>query len=140
MSDRFFLDTNILVYSVDLNSPNKQVLANNLVRNAIESRRGVISYQVVQEFFSVAFRFQTPMELDDAERYLATTLRSLPVVHSSYALFVRALQLNRHNSLSWYDSLIVAAALEVECGILYSEDFQDQQQFGKLKVVNPFRQ
>ena len=78
MSDRFFLDTNILVYSVDLNSPNQQVLANNLVRNAIETRRGVISYQVVQEFFSFAFRFLTPMELDDAERYLATTLPSLP--------------------------------------------------------------
>jgi predicted nucleic acid-binding protein len=139
MSARFFLDTNILVYSVDLNSPGKQVLANGLIRNAIESGRGVISYQVVQEFFSVAFRFKTPMSLDDGERYLATTLRPLLAVHSSYSMFARALHLNRQNSLSWYDSLIVAAALESQCEILYSEDFQDRQRFGELKVVNPFR-
>jgi predicted nucleic acid-binding protein len=79
------------------------------------------------------------MSLDDGERYLATTLRPLLAVHSSYSMFARALHLNRQNSLSWYDSLIVAAALESQCEILYSEDFQDRQRFGELKVVNPFR-
>src|SRR3989442_16006679 len=120
--DRFFLDTNILVYSVDLEAPGKQRVASELVRSAVGSGKGMISYQVVQEFFSVVLRFKSPMHVEDAERFLATTLRSLLRMHSSYSLFVSALQLNRQSSLSWYDSLIVAAALEGRCGILYSED------------------
>jgi predicted nucleic acid-binding protein len=138
MSDRFFLDTNVLVYSLTSGAPEKQGVAVALIDRAIESGKGVISYQVVQEFFSVAFRFKSPISLDDAERYLSTTLRPLLAVHSSYSIFGKALQLNRQNSLSWYDSLIVAAALESKCETLFSEDLQDQREFDDLKIINPF--
>lgn len=139
MSDRFFLDTNIFIYSLPANPSRKQERAAELVDRAIDSGTGVISYQVVQEFFSVAFRRFTPkMTFAEAELYLATTLRSLVIVHSSYSLFIEALTLSRRHSLSWYDSLILAAASESECGILYSEDFQHGQSFGNLKIQNPF--
>jgi len=139
MSDRFFLDTNIFVYALPSNPLGKKDRAAELLERAISSGKGVISYQVVQEFFSVAFRRFTPrMTFAEAEQYLAATFQPLLVVHSSYSLYLEALTLSRRYSLSWYDSLIVSAASESQCRILYSEDLQHGQSFGSLKVQNPF--
>src|SRR5580700_11899505 len=139
MSDRFFLDTNIFVYSFDMNSPKKAAQAKKLIRRAIETRGGIVSYQVVQEFFNVALhRFAKPMSGADAEQYLATTFRPLLSVHSSPALYGEALRIGASFRLAWYDSLIVASAIEGQCGVLYSEDFQDGQQIGSVTISNPF--
>ena len=78
------------------------------------------------------------MSLADAEQYLSITFRPLLAVHSSVSLYVEALRLGSRHGLSWYDALIVAAALEGNCGILYSEDLQHGRSFGSLKVQNPF--
>ena len=140
MNGRFFLDTNIFVYSFDQTAPRKSVRASELIRNAVRSRNGVVSYQVVQEFFNVAFRrFARPMTAAEAEQYLTTTFRPLMAINSSAALYVEAFRLTSTYSLSWYDSLVVAAALEGGAQILYSEDFQDGQEFGNLRIENPFR-
>ena len=127
MSARFFLDTNIFVYSFALTEPAKASRAAELIRDGLETRKGIVSYQVVQEFFNVAInRFARPMSAFATEEYLGTVFRPLLfAVHSSPALFVSALQLHHRHHLSWYDSLIVAAALETNCEILYSEDLQD---------------
>jgi predicted nucleic acid-binding protein len=139
MRDRFFLDTNIFVYSFGENAPKKAERAAKLIRRAIETGQGIVSYQVVQEFFNVALRrFAEPMSGAEAEQYLATTFRPLLAVHSSHALYNRALQLATSPSLSWYDCLIVASAIEGGCGVVYSEDFQDGQRFGNLRIENPF--
>jgi predicted nucleic acid-binding protein len=139
MSDRFFLDTNILVYALGKALPAKQVVASRLVDEAIDSGIGMISYQVVQEFFNVAFRrFSPPMSTAEAEQVLAVTLRPLLAIHSSYSLYGQAFELTRRFSISWYDSLIVSAALEAECSVLYTEDLQHGQKFSELRVVNPF--
>ena len=139
MSARFFLDTNIFVYSFDPSSADKQQRAIQLVREAVSTRKGIVSYQVVQEFLNVALRrFTQPMSVPEAEQYLGTVLRPLLAVQSSAALISEALRLADRHKLSWYDSLIVAAAVEGGCGVLYSEDFQDGQQFGQLKIENPF--
>src|SRR5271168_1132480 len=119
MSDRFFLDTNIFVYSIDPRSPAKAGLASQLIREAILTRKGIISYQVIQEFFNVALkRFEIPIKMVDAERYFTTILRPLLSVQSSAALFSEALNLHRSHGFSWYDSLIVGAALRGQCGLL----------------------
>ena len=139
MSDNFFLDTNVFAYSNAGESPQKQRTADALIDRAINDSLGVISFQVIQEFFSVAFRrFKPPMSPSEAERFLATTFSQLRTVHSSCSLYQRALELSRRFSLSWYDSLIVAAALEAHCRILYTEDLQHNQKFDTLLVQNPF--
>jgi predicted nucleic acid-binding protein len=139
MSGRFFLDTNIFVYSFDASSPKKAAQAQKLIRNALETGGGIVSYQVVQEFFNVALRrFSKPMSSLDAQQYLSTTFRPLLAVHSSPALYGEALRIGARLKLPWYDSLIVASAIEGECGVLYSEDFQDGQQIGSLTLSNPF--
>jgi predicted nucleic acid-binding protein len=139
MSVRFFLDTNIFVYSFDDRSPKKAARAAELIRQGIDTRRGIVSYQVVQEFFNVALRrMAAPMTSADAEQYLSTTFRPLLAVHSSQSLYGEALQVRTRFKLAWYDALIVASALEAECDVLYSEDFQHGQKIRKLTVENPF--
>jgi predicted nucleic acid-binding protein len=139
MSGRFFLDTNVFVYSFDGTAPQKAKRARELIREAILTRRGIVSYQVVQEFFNVALRrFAVPLSALDAQQYLATTFRPLLALHSSSGLFGEALGLSEKAQLSWFDSLIVVSAIEAECEVLFSEDLQHGQKFGTLKVINPF--
>jgi predicted nucleic acid-binding protein len=141
MSGRFFLDTNVFVYEFDTRDLNKTDRASQLIRSAIFSKRGIVSYQVVQEFFSVAFtRFAKPLDLPSAEEYFSTIFKPLLAVHSSPRLFVDALRIHKENRFSWYDSLIVAAAQQAKCSILYSEDMQDGRRIDDLKIENPFRQ
>jgi len=139
MSDRFFLDTNIFVYSFDQTAPAKARKAAQLIRKALTTQKGVISYQVVQEFFNVALRrFSQPMRTADAEQYLSTVFRPLLGVHSSPALYAEALHLHAQSGSSWYDSLVVVSAIQARCDLLYTEDLQHGQRFGTLRIENPF--
>lgn len=140
MKDRYFLDTNILVYSLDRRDLRKAAKANALVLEGLTSGEGVISFQVVQEFFNLALkRFEIQMSHVDRDDYLERVFRPMLKVHSSIGLYSEALRLHSLNNLSWYDALIVCAAREAGCGTLYSEDLQHGQQFGRTRVVNPFR-
>jgi len=139
MSDRYFLDTNIFVYSLDPIEPRKEEIAQRLITRAVTSGRGVISYQVVQEFMNVALRqFQATMSTLELERYFFRVLLPMMRISSSAPLFLEALRLQARNQLNWYDSLVVAAALEGDCSILFSEDLQHGRRFGDLAVENPF--
>jgi len=139
MNDRFFLDTNVFVYSFDASAPAKARRATELIRRAVATGKGVVSFQVVQEFFNVALRrFAQPMTSADAEQYLAAVFRPLMAIHSSQVLYAEALRLNERYRLSWYDALIVAAAVEGQSTLLLSEDLQDGQRFDGLRVQNPF--
>ena len=139
MSGRFFLDTNIFVYAFDASAPAKARKAAHLVRQAADTGRGIVSYQVVQEFFNVALRrFAQPMSAAEAEQYLITVFRPLLAVHSSPALYVEALRITGKHRTCWYDSLIVAAALEGQCETLYTEDLQHGAKLEGLRIENPF--
>lgn len=139
MSANAFLDTNIFVYSFDLGDGAKRKIATQLIQEAVGSGEGVVSYQVVQEFFNVALRkFKTPFDDRQCETYLDTVFVPLLAVHSSIQLFERALELMPKLGASWYDSLVVAAAVEAGCVILYSEDLQHGRRIGGLEIRNPF--
>ena len=139
MSARFFLDTNIFVYTFDYSAPLKSRRATQLIKRASDSGAGIVSYQVVQEFFNVAFRrLQPPMTAAEAEQYLITVFRPLMAVHSSPALFMEGLRIAAKHRLPWYDSLIIAAAVEGQCELLYSEDFQQGRSIEGLRIENPF--
>ena len=140
MPGRYFLDTNIFVYAFDQSAPAKATKAQKLIREAIRSGLGVVSYQVVQEFFNVALRhFPKKMSLEEAQQFLAITFRPLLAVHSSPSLYSEALHLQSRHHFSWYDSLIVAASIESECELLYSEDLHHGQRIGEVQIRNPFR-
>ena len=139
MKDRCFLDTNIFVYSIDRRDLVKEQKAAKLIRDNLGSLKGVVSFQVVQEFFNVASkRLVAPMTIESCQLYLERVFIPLLRVHSSAALYGEALAFQGRYRLSWYDSLIVCAALHAECTILYSEDMQHGQRFGALQIRNPF--
>jgi len=139
MSDRYFLDTNIFVYTFDRAAAPKASKARKLIREALATQKGVTSYQVVQEFFNVALRrFSRPMKTAEAEQYLGAVFKPLLAVPSSLALYAEALRIQAQRGLSWFDSLIVSAATQARCDVLYTEDLQHGQSFGALRVVNPF--
>ncbi|HEY1264813.1 MAG TPA: PIN domain-containing protein [Terriglobales bacterium] len=140
MSAKFFLDTNIFVYAFDTSSPAKKRKAETLIEEALRTGAGVISYQVVQEFFNLAFRgFANPFTLADGEQYLVSVFRPLWAVHSSPALYLDAIRLRNRYQLQWYDSVIAAAALEAGCAKIYSEDFQHASEIDGVRIQNPFR-
>ena len=139
MSARFFLDTNVFVYSFDQSAPVKARRATQLIRESLATQKGVVSYQVVQEFFNVALRrFAQPMLPAECEQYLNTVFRPLIAIHSSQALYAEALRLHAQSGLAWYDSLIVSSALQAQCDVLFTEDLQPGQRFGSLQIQNPF--
>ncbi|MGA9981664.1 MAG: PIN domain-containing protein [Candidatus Sulfotelmatobacter sp.] len=139
MSGRFFLDTNIFVYTFDAKATAKAKTSARLIRRAADTGEGIVSYQVVQEFFNVALRrFSHPMSTAEAEQYLITVFRPLLAVHSSPAIYVEALRLMGKYRFAWYDSLILAAALESQCETLYSEDFHHGREIEGLRIENPF--
>jgi predicted nucleic acid-binding protein len=139
MNDRSFLDTNIFIYSIDRRDAGKEKKAADLIRDSLSSLKGVVSFQVVQEFFNVASkRLVAPMSIESAQLYLERVFLPLLRVHSSAALYGEALAFQGRYRLSWYDSLIVCSALHAGCTILYSEDMQHGQRFGTLEIKNPF--
>lgn len=139
MNDKFFLDTNIFVYTFDDRDPGKRDRARTLVTEALSGSRGVIGYQVIQEFLNAALRkFTKPLAAADAERYLAVILEPLCAVFAGVELYHQAIDISERWKYSFYDSLIIASALQANCTILYSEDLQHGQKIGNLRILNPF--
>lgn len=139
MNVKFFLDTNVIVYAFGPSFPEKAKIAQRLVAEGAADKHTIISYQVVQEFINVALRgFRQAIVRSDLESFVLTALFPMMAISSSPALLIAALRLQGENQLSWYDALIVAAAIQGGCKILYSEDLQHGRRFGDLVVENPF--
>jgi len=140
MSGADFFDTNVFVYLFDDHDARKQATAQSLVASALASDSGCISFHVVQETLHVLTRkFAKAASTQIAQDFLRDALAPLWRVQPSAALYVRTLDLQRRYRFSFYNSLIVAAALEAGCARLLSEDLQDGQRIEGLTVENPFR-
>lgn len=136
MSDRKFLDTNILIYAHDGRAAEKQARARELVRGLLRDRRGVVSQQVLQEFFAAATRkLRMPSEV--AREHVLTYTR-FEVVSLSNMDIVAAIDLHRLHRFSIWDALIVRSAMNSGCETLYSEDMQDGRKIESLTIRNPF--
>jgi len=139
MRDKFFLDTNILIYSFDQTEGDKQKIAQNLIADALTGSNGIISHRVIQEFLNAATRkFKSPLSISDCQNYLHIVLEPLCSVFSDFELYYHALDIMERWQYSFYDSLIIAAAIKGTCTILYSEDFQHKQKIQDLTILNPF--
>lgn len=136
MKGKFFLDTNIFVYTFHT-SPKKDKALEIIKKAHIEN--GCISYQVIQEFINVALKkFEIPIKYIDLQLYLNKVLFPVCEVFPSEKLYTEALEISERWKYSFYDSLIIASALESQCNILYSEDFQNGQKIRDIIIVNPF--
>lgn len=139
MSAKVFLDTNIFVYSFDLRDSRKRDVALDLIHKTSEATTARISYQVVQEFVNVATKkFSKPLKHSDARMYVESIMSPMWQLNSSLGLTIKALDIQERWSYSFYDSLIIASALESGCSVLYSEDLQHGQSIDGLRIINPF--
>jgi len=136
----FFLDTNLFVYTFDHSAPAKQRIARQWVRQALTTRRGVISSQVVQEFMNVALaKFDRPLGISEAREYLREVLQPLCQQFSSIPGYDHALLIREQTGYSWFDALIVAAAIEAKSTWLITEDLEHGRKIGTVTIHNPFR-
>lgn len=135
MNVEVFLDTNVLVYSMVTDDPR------SAIATALLERGGTISVQVLNEFTSTAIR-KLKRSWSDVTAALAAFRKLLPnPLPVTLAMHEAALEIAQRDRLSFYDALIVAAALEAGCSTLLTEDMQDGRVIdGRLTIQNPFAQ
>jgi predicted nucleic acid-binding protein len=139
MSDKCFVDTNILFYAHDLESGLKHERALALVDSLWISGSGVLSTQVLQEFCSSLRRkVHPPLSFDETRRRVENYLIWEMVVNTGQSV-LGALEIEARYKISFWDALIVHAAQSSGADILYSEDLNDGQVYGSIRVVNPLR-
>jgi predicted nucleic acid-binding protein len=138
MTSRSFFDSNVLVYTDDRTAPDKRDRALELLAAARRSGTGVLSTQVLQEYFVSATR-KLGVESALARRKVEIYSR-FDLVPVNLDLILAAIDLHRLHGLSLWDSLIVQAARSAGCSILYTEDLQHGRRWGELTIVNPFRE
>ena len=137
MSVDSFIDSNVFIYLFDKTNNNKRQCAEKLIQQALERGTACVSYQVVQETINVITR-KLNATADDARQLLDRVLIPLWRVNPTQMLYRRGLDLQARYQFSFYDSLIVAAALEAGCKTLLSEDLQHGQRIEQLTINNPF--
>lgn len=136
MAGRSFVDTNILVYTDDLDSPEKQAIALDLFADLRRTGTGVLSTQVLQEYFVVATRkLGVPPSI---VRRKVELLGRFGLVVLDLEHILAAADLTRLRSISYWDALIVQAAKSANCGVLFTEDLAHGATFEGLEIVNPF--
>ncbi len=139
MTDKSFLDTNILVCAYDLGDSRKQEKAQLILTDGIERDNLVLSVQVFGEFFNVVTRkIKIPMTPDEALSVISA-LEILPVVDIDLTMVKRAIDIQGAYEMSYWDSLIIAAAERAECKEVISEDLNDGQVYHGIPVRNPFK-
>jgi predicted nucleic acid-binding protein len=137
MSARSFFDTDVLVYTDDRGAPAKRRRAIELVAEHRRAGTGVVSLQVLQEYFVAATR---KLGVDPATaRRKVELLSELDVAVPDVSDVLAAVDLHRLHAFSFWDALVFRSASEAGCTVLYSEDFQDRRELGGVRVVNPFR-
>ena len=135
MPGKFFLDSNILLYAQDAGSPEKQRRSREVIAHLADSGDGVISTQVMQEFFVAATRKLRVSPL--AVKAILKTFTVFEIVIAGPALIHDAIDCSVLNAISFWDSLILAAAASAGCNTVYTEDLNPGQVIMGVKVQNP---
>jgi predicted nucleic acid-binding protein len=137
---KVFVDTNVLLYRFDRDSPRKQEIARIELRRLILDRAIVLSTQVLQEFYVASTRkLKQPLQPAQAGA-VVDYLARLPVLPVAVSTVQKAIALHRDCSLSFWDALIVRSAIEAGADVIYSEDMQAGQRIEGLTITNPFQQ
>jgi predicted nucleic acid-binding protein len=137
MSVRSFFDTNILIYADDKGAPAKQKRAVELVSEHRRSRTGVISLQVLQEYFVTVTR---KLHVDArVARRKVELLAEFDVASPDVADVLAAIDLHRLHDINFWDALIVRSAKQAGCSVLFSEDLQAAREIDGVRIINPLQ-
>lgn len=136
MGGRSFFDTSVLVYADDKAAPAKQRRAVNLVAEHLRARSGVVSLQVLQEYFVTITR---KLHVDPAiARRKVELLAEFDVATLEVMDVLAAIDLHRLHGFSFWDALILQAAKRTGCSVLFSEDLQEARKVDGISIINPF--
>ena len=138
MNDRIFVDTNVLIYAHDQDAGKKYAVASKLVEELWGNHLGVVSTQVLQEFYvNITRKIPKPIPKAAAavyvERYFVW-----PVVRISATTIRKAFEIETRDRLSFWDAMIVSAALHAGAATILSEDMNSGQKIAGINIVNPF--
>jgi predicted nucleic acid-binding protein len=137
MADKFFVDTNILIYAHDRSAGRKHENARQLVERLWDTGHGVLSTQVLQELcVNLRRKLARPLPLEEI-RWLIRDYLSWEIVVNTPESVIRALEIEVRYKISFWDALILQAAESSGAAALYSEDLATGQKFGTIRVVNP---
>lgn len=132
-----FVDTNVLLYAWNPEASHKQTISIELLERLSLDDNGAISIQVLMEFYATATRkYRMP---DALIEQAISDFQRWQIHRPDYSSVIEAIHLHHRHKLHWFDAMILNSAIETGCEILWTEDFQDGQQFGNLVVRNPYR-
>jgi predicted nucleic acid-binding protein len=138
MPDKYFVDTNILLYAHDRSTGLKHERAKALVEQLWDSGGGVLSTQVLQELcINLRRKIARPLPLEEVRPLIEDYLSWEIVVNDSESV-LRALEIEARYKTSFWDALILQAAEQSGAAVLYSEDLSAGQKYGVVRVANPF--
>jgi predicted nucleic acid-binding protein len=137
--ERWFLDTNVLVYLFDAKTPDKQAIARSLWDRACREAVPVLSTQVLQEFFATVTKtVKQGVPIPAARQAILEFSAIADIAAISVPLIAAATRRVEVSSFSFWDSLIIESAIDSGAQRLWTEDLQDGETFGELMIVNPF--
>jgi predicted nucleic acid-binding protein len=137
MGEKFFVDTNILIYAHDTSAGLKHARARQLIETLWDTGKGVLSTQVLQELcVNLRRKVAKPPSVDDLRRLIQDYLSWEIVVNSPQSI-IQALEIEVRYKVSYWDALVIQAAETSGAAVLYSEDLADGQRYGPVQVVNP---
>lgn len=137
MKDRCFIDTNILIYPFDNSNSSKQKACSTFLTQILVNAEPVISTQTLGEFFNVVVR-KLNFPKQDAMFEVQKLTETFPVYEIKTENVLHAMQISNATQFSYWDSLILAMAIDTGCSVLYSEDLSNGQEIEGIKIVNPF--
>jgi predicted nucleic acid-binding protein len=133
---KIFIDTNIFIYTLDQKDEKKRDLARKIVKKVVESHQPVISTQVVKEFYVVA---SNKLKADPiVVKNIIHNFHNMEIVNNDLELIEQAIDISILSQLSFWDSLVIAAAEKANCEYVLSEDLNSGQSYRGVKVLNPF--
>jgi predicted nucleic acid-binding protein len=137
MSDKTFVDTNVLIYAHDIDAKAKHQLAKNVLRELWSQRSGVLSMQVLQEFYvNVTRKIASPLPKADARRVLNSY--SIWCVETTPTEIAAAFRIEDESRIGFWDALIVASAAKAGTVRILSEDLNAGQMIAGIRIENPF--
>jgi predicted nucleic acid-binding protein len=139
MADKYFVDTNILIYAHDPASGSKRDRARQLIEHLWQSGQGVLSTQVLQELcVNLRRKVARPLPVDEIQQLIQDYL-SWEVIVNTPQSTIQALEIELRYKVSFWDALVINAAETAGAAILYSEDLATGQKYGSVRVMNPLK-
>ncbi|MCL6642818.1 MAG: PIN domain-containing protein [Candidatus Bipolaricaulota bacterium] len=139
MNDKYFVDTNILVYAYNADEKEKHAQAAALLQELWDRKTGVLSLQVLQEFYvTVTQKIEKPISSQQARKIVADSIAAWEIVEPTTETLLLAIEIRDKYQLHFWDAMIFAAAREAGAKVVYTEDFQHGREIEGIRFVNPF--